>query len=211
MKKIDISYIYKKEHLAKRIITVLIAVICMGLGLSFLVPCTLGTDPYTFMNLTIATNIHWSLGNWQALFNTLVFIFVIIFGMDKIGFGTVFNMILVGYSFDFFTWIWAKLHILDYFESQTVRYVVLLPALVFFIVAAATYMNGDLGVSPYDAIPLIINERLPKVSFTVIRIIYDFTAILIGLLLGGPFQIGTILMAILLGPTVTFVGKKIKF
>lgn len=211
MKKIDLSFIYKKEHLAKRIITVLIAVICMGLGLSFLVPCTLGTDPYTFMNLTIANKIGWSLGNWQALFNTAVFIIVIIFGIEKIGFGTVFNMILVGYSYDFFTWIWTRLHILDYFEAQTVRYAVLIPALIFFIIAAATYMNGDLGVSPYDAIPLIVKDHLPKTSFTTIRICYDFLAILIGLLLGGSFQIGTILMALLLGPAVTFVGKKLKF
>ena len=60
------------------------------------------------MNLAISGRLGMSLGNWQALLNCLLFIIVILWGREYIGFGTLANMFLVGYSIDFFSWVWSK-------------------------------------------------------------------------------------------------------
>ena len=73
----------------------------MGFALSWLLLVDLGTDPCTLLNQTISTRLGISIGNWQALFNTVLLIFVIIFGGRNLGFGTLANMFLVGYSIDF--------------------------------------------------------------------------------------------------------------
>ena len=201
--------LYQKENFLKRLILVILAVILMGFCLSFLVLADLGTDPCTLMNLAISKKLGMSLGNWQALFNCFLFIFVILFGVDQIGFGTLANMFLVGYSLDFFTWLWVKTGIALYFDSAMVRYITFPFALLFFVFVAAVYMDVGLGTSPYDAMPFIISKKLTKIPFRVIRMGYDFLVIFVGWLFGGKVQIATILMALLLGPVISTIGKKL--
>ena len=148
MKEI-IQGFYQKKHFWTRLILVIAAVILMGFALSWLLLVDLGTDPCTLLNQTISTRLGISIGNWQALFNTVLLIFVIIFGGRNLGFGTLANMFLVGYSIDFFSWIWAKVLPADLFTSMGVRIAVLIPALVLFILAASFYMDVDMGTAPY--------------------------------------------------------------
>lgn len=87
MKEI-IQGFYQKKHFWTRLILVIAAVILMGFALSWLLLVDLGTDPCTLLNQTISTRLGISIGNWQALFNTVLLIFVIIFGGRNLGFGT---------------------------------------------------------------------------------------------------------------------------
>lgn len=148
----------------------------------------------------------------QAELNAFLFmlIFVIIFGGRNLGFGTLANMFLVGYSIDFFSWIWAKVLPADLFTSMGVRIAVLIPALVLFILAASFYMDVDMGTAPYDAVSFIISTHLPNVSFRVIRIVYDFVVTAIAVLLGGKLGIVTVLMVITLGPVIEWLGNIMK-
>lgn len=202
---------YQKENFAKRLIIVILAVITMGFALSFLVLVNMGTDPCTSMNLAISAKIGWSLGNWQAFFNIILFLIVISLGCNNIGFGTIANMFLVGYSLDFFSWIWSIILPSGLFSSMVVRVAVLIPALVIFIFAAAFYMSVDLGTAPYDAIAFVIHSKLKnRISFRFLRMGYDITVVIIGCCFGAKIGIVTILMAFLIGPTVTFVGNRLK-
>lgn len=201
--------LYQKENFAKRLVLVIVSVILMGFCLSFLVLSDLGTDPCTLMNLAISQTLGISLGNWQALLNIVLFIFVILWGRDQIGFGTLANMFLVGYSLDFFSWLWVKTGIAAYYDSAMVRYITFPFALLFFVFVAAVYMDVELGTSPYDAMPFIISKKVKKIQFRVIRMGYDFLVIFIGWIFGGKVRLATILMALLLGPVITAVGKKL--
>ena len=178
--KINWKSLYQKEHFVKRLITVIVAVIVMGFALSWLVLVDMGTDPCTLMNLTISSRLGISLGNWQALFNSILFIIVIWKGREHIGFGTLANMFLVGYSLDFFSWLWRQTGVDTYFASNVVRYAVFLPALIIFIIAAAVYMfctSGGSGIESsisdlqmlYPDINIVDGKRLNDVTETDIR------------------------------------------
>lgn len=207
MKKF-IQGMYQKKNFTKRLIVVILAVIIMGFALSWLVLADLGTDPFTSMNLALAERMGMSLGTWQAIFNSVLFIFVIIWGREFIGFGTLANMFLVGYSVDFFSGLW-KIVLPDGLPSSlAVRLAVMIPALAVFVVSAAVYMDVELGTSPYDAIPLMIDKHQKKISFRWLRMIYDFSAIGIGLLVGADIGIMTVLLALTLGPVIALLGEK---
>lgn len=206
MKEI-IKGFYQKKHFWTRLMAVLLAVIVMGFALSWLLLVDLGTDPCTLMNISIAAKIGMSLGNWQALLNVILLVIVLIFGGRNLGFGTLANMFVVGYTIDFFSWLWSRILPEGLFESWVVKIIVLVLALAIFVLAVAVYMNMDMGTAPYDAIPLIISRKLPKISFRIIRMIFDFSVIGIGLLFGGKFGIVTVLMALTLGPVIAWVGK----
>lgn len=202
-----IQGMYQKTHFTKRLIAVILSVIVMGFALSWLVLVDLGTDPCTSMNLAISHKLGMSIGNWQALFNSFLFIFVILWCRENIGFGTLANMFLVGYSLDFFSWLWERVLPEGAFSSMAVRIGVLFPALLLFVLSAAVYMDVELGTAPYDAIPFLISKKLPNVPFRVIRMTFDFTVIVLSLIFGGKVGIVTILMALTLGPVIAWAGK----
>lgn len=189
----------------KRAAFVTVAVILMGFSLSWLDRIGFGTDPCTAFNLAMADKVDLSLGNWQALFNCLLFVGVILWGRDLIGYGTLANMFLVGYSMDFFAWIWRRVIPDAVFESLPMRILILVPALTLFVFAAAVYMDGGLGTSPYDAISFILHRRQSKFSFRVIRCAYDLGVTVAAWLLGGRIGVVTVIMGFTLGPIITYV------
>lgn len=200
---------YTKPNFRRRLVAVILAVITMGFSLSWLVLVDLGTDPCTSMNLAIAEKLGMSIGNWQALLNVILFLFVIFWGRDYIGFGTLANMFLVGYSLDFFSWLWDEILPEGLFGTMAVRIGVLIPALTVFVVAAAVYMDVELGTAPYDAIPLIFSRYHKKIPFRAVRMTYDFLVIVIAVCFGAKIGVVTILMAFTLGPVIALIGEKL--
>ena len=197
----------KGKIFAARMVIVILATILMGFCLSWLLLIDLGTDPCTMMNQAISSKLGISIGNWQAGFNIVLLIIVIIFGERNLGVGTLANMFLVGYSIDFFTWIWKKTLLQEIFTLWYTRAIILIIAIVIFVIAAAVYMDVHMGTAPYDAIPVIISARLKKVPFKIIRMTFDFVVMIIGALFGGSIEIITILMVLGLGPVISAVGE----
>mgnify|MGYP000890736148 CR=1 FL=1 len=193
----------------KRIIAVLISVIFMGLTVSFLIRINFGTDPCSTLNLGVANRLGISFGTWQAIFQGILLMFVFLFDRSEIGWGTLANMFLVGYSSDFFTWLFDQIIPTDILSDLTVRIIVLVPALTIFIISAAFYMAVDLGTAPYDAVVFIIASKIKKVPFRIIRVLWDVTAAAIGFMFGSTLGIVTIVMAFALGPAITAVKNKI--
>ena len=206
-------------NFAKRISFMLPAVILMGVFVSILVEIGWGTDPASFMNLNIASTLGWGLGNTEVLVYGLMLIFTFIFGAQMIGFGTLANMILIGYVIDICRYIWKNIGFAQmiYDGSFTFRIVLFAITLLCFVVVASIYINAQMGVAPYDAMPNIISGWIPKIPFAVIRIFFDLSAVAIGVIAGklNPQGIqgsiiGSILMSLLLGPVISLVGKPLK-
>ena len=212
------THIYRRKNFVPRLLLVLFAVILMGFCLSWLVLCDMGTDPCTMMNLAISDKLGMAIGDWQALMNIVLLIFVIIFGGRNLGFGTLANMFLVGYSLQFFSWLWGI--VLPWccnrwrFHFHDSAICVLFPSLICFIFAAALYMDVDLGTAPYDAVPYIIWNALKKktssIPFRFVRMGFDIFVVIIALIFGGKLGVVTVLMAFVLGPVIEFVGTMLQ-
>lgn len=209
----DITRMKFKSITKKEFIWLIIAVIIMGLCVSFLDKTALGTDPCTTFNLGMSEKIGMSFGNWQALFNCVLFVFVFFFAKNQIGWGTLANMFLVGYSYDFFTWLNSKWIPDEIYTHIGVRVVITIPVLAMFILAASLYIAIQQGTAPYDAFPYIlhntINKRFGKVSFKTVRMGWDIGFCIFGLLLGSKLGIVTILIAFALGPVITYLEKNV--
>ncbi len=195
----------------KKVLITLISVVFMGITLSVLNIVNYGMDSFTYMNVSISSRFGWSLGNWQIILNILMFIPVIMWGRKQIGIGTVFNMVLVGYTVDFCMWIWNKTGFANVLNHMTVKIIAMLIALVIFIFAAAVYMSTDLGTAPFDALPIMFSEKFTNIPFKLIRFVWDLMAVVIGFIFSGRVGIVTLLMVLFLGQTVEFVrGRMFK-
>lgn len=207
----------------------LAAVIMMGITLSVLIEIGWGTDPATFMNYHVAALLGTEdIGFIQIMDYAVLLIFVILFGAQHIGFGSIANMCLIGFVCDFSRWIWNLTGFHQFLAAASMG--VLIPifaaTLLLFVISAAVYMNSELGIAPYDAIPTIISASAKKMPFFAIRIIFDYSAIAIGLLaaffarnnivnpvasfagIGLKTNIfGSACMSLLLGPLISVVGN----
>ncbi len=206
-------------NFGKRLAFMLPAVCLMGFFVSLLIEIGWGTDPASFMNLNIARTIGLGLGTTEVIVYGIMLILTFIFGPQMIGFGTLANMLLIGYIADFFKWVWEKNGFHDYITNAQMlpKTGIFIVILFGFILVAAVYMNAQMGVAPYDALPSIITDGLKKFPYFAVRIVYDFLAVVIGIL-AAQFNpegiqgsiIGSIVMSIFLGPVVQLISKPLK-
>lgn len=193
----------------KRILLSLIAVLGMGISVSFLLFVDMGSDPYTCMNTGISSTLGLTFGTWQALFNVILLGIVYLSDKSQIGWGTVFNMFLVGYTADFVTWLTGLFVDEKVFGVTYIRITVMVAALALFVISAALYMAAGMGVSPYDALGFIIANKLNKIPFRVSRICMDAFFSVVGYLFGSTIGFVTIIIVLTLGPAIQFMKQKI--
>lgn len=206
------DHLFCQPHMARRIPVLVFSVVMMGMCIAFFEKVAVGTDPCTVFNLSIAQNVlHWpNLGTWQLLFNLCLLAVILLMREGRfIGLGSLANMVLVGYSRDFFKPI-VEMLLPGEVESLLVRGGVFLPAMALFLVAVAFYMVVELGTAPYDAVSQIIASHLPKVPFAVIRICFDLAVTLIGWLLGGQVGVFTVASCFFLGPVIQWIAAKFR-
>ena len=194
----------------KRMILMLAGVIIMGICVAFLDLTDFGTDPYSAMNLGLAKITPISFGTWELLLNSILLIVVLFFDKSKLGFGTLGNMVIVGYTKDFVSFLLRRFFGLETIESLFWRITVMLIAVIIFVFAVALYVNAGLGGSAYDALPYVICDGINKkhsVHFRIVRIVFDlvFTAIAFGI--KGEAGIITVIMVFTLGPVIEYVSK----
>ncbi|MDE7051510.1 MAG: hypothetical protein K2O92_01170 [Lachnospiraceae bacterium] len=200
----------------KKVLLMIISVMLMGFCVSLLVLTDMGTDPCSAMNYGVSAKVGMSFGNYQLLLNIVLLVFVFIFDRSLIGAGTIGNMVLVGYTADFFSNnVWDGLLHIPVSLPLVTRICILIPSLILFVTAAACYMNSGCGIAPYDAVSFIINAKLEKALhkenlFKFVRLLFDLCAMLIGVATKGETGIITALMVISLGPAVSYVGELFK-
>lgn len=198
----------KGKNFGKRTAFMLAGVLLMGFSLSFLILADLGTDPFSSLNMGFCKIIDIPFGTVLLTSNLLMFIVVILADYKLIGLGTLGNMVLIGYTSDFFCWIWGKVLPDPAGFSFLTRLLILLPSFAVFAVAAAVYMTCDLGMAPYDAVPFIVTDQLSvkrgkNISFRAIRMAWDALITLLALAFGGTVGVMTVLVILTMGPIVS--------
>lgn len=89
----------------RRAAVMTVGVLFMGFAVAALVLADLGTDPFTTACLAFAARMGWLLGSAELLINAVMFCLVLWQDPHRIGLGTLANMVLVGYTADFFGWV----------------------------------------------------------------------------------------------------------
>ena len=197
--------------LPRRIVMALVGMAIAGLAIGFFKRAFFGVDPFQCFCNGLNQVIPIGFGTLYMLINAVLLLIDFFLDRHYIGISTFINLFLVGYAAEFSEKTLATL-----FGELAMpgRILFLIIGIVVSCIAAALYYTADLGVSTYDAIPLHIADRKPRLfgkilPFRVIRIISDLICVGIGLLLGFMPGIGTVITALFMGPLITFFRKTI--
>lgn len=200
-----ISLISRKDG-AKRIAIMFMSILLMGFAVSVFSYSGMGVDPFTALNMSISEKLGIGFGFLQMCVNGAILVFVALASKKLISLGTVVNMIGVGYVCEFFTGIYNQ--ILPEENPFIVRLLLMAVGVVLLSLSASLYFNCDLGVSPYDALGFVMEEKT-KLKYKWCRVATDLTCTAVAFLLGGPIGIGTVVTAFFMGPVVSLCDNTI--
>lgn len=193
----------------KSIFLMLLGTVLISISISIFRLINFGTDPLTCMNLGLADFFNTSFGNIQIIISIIFLILIFFTYKEKIGIGTLANMLLLGYTSDFI------LKLLEYSIGQSLnlslRILLLAIAIILCCFGVALYMESNTGAGAYDTLGVVIEKlSYKKLSFRSARIITDVSCLVVGFLLHSVIGITTVIMATLTGPLIQFFRKKIK-
>lgn len=176
-----------------------IVLVSLGVALTIKAPM-IGVGSWDVLHIGLSDTIGLSIGTWSILIGLLI-LTIDSFVMKRLPkLGTIFDMVVTGVFIDIF------LHLLPSFDTLTAQ--VMMFSLGFFLLAfgCGMYIIGNIGVGPRDMFMLLL---VNKVGWSVqkTRTLIEVTVALIGLILGGPLGVGTVIMALGLGPIIQWSMK----
>ncbi len=203
------------ERFSKRLFMTIAGTVICAFAVGFFKCALFGVDPFQ----SFAQGIHvsfvekfMSYGTYYMLISFVLLIADLFLDKSYIGIATLINLFLTGYIVDFSVW-----GIKCFLPSPNIpqRAVMLVIGVVVMCFASSLYMTSNLGVSVYDAIPIVISEK-KKLPFKFCRIGTDLICVLIGaasLYFSGNkvfelLGIGTIITAFFMGPLIEFFNNK---
>ena len=201
----------KDGLLARRIAMAAVGMALAGVAVGLFKRAMFGVDPYQAFANGLANVIPIRFGTLYMLVNALQLVVVFFLDRHYIGISTLINLFLLGYVAEY-----TELGLARWLGEPTLvgQVAFLIVGIVLSCFAAALYYTADLGVSTYDAIPLHISDRKPRLMgrvmpFRAIRIISDLICTGIGAALGAPVGLGTVITALFMGPLIAFFRRTV--
>lgn len=207
----------KDKLMKKRIIMCVMGVIICGVSVGFFKFAALGVDPFQSFMGGLDALIPIEFGTLYMIANICLLLFSLIADRHYIGLATIINLTLLGYiaqyTLEFLQYIFPE-------ASIAGQWIFMIIGTVLSCFAASLYFVADLGVSPYDAIAVIIANTWKIGKFKYVRIISDFTCVAIGTILyfiatkgvtglTAIVGIGTIVTAFFMGPLIDMFSEKV--
>lgn len=187
-----------------RLLILLVGLTIAHLGVTLFLLSDLGADPFNVLVQGLFRLSESALG-WSVLSHgrvhiavcLLIILLLLIVDRSYVRLGTLVCMALGGPIIDMFSLLLSPLFAL--MSSPVPRYLMLALGCVILAFGMTMVIRSEAGTGPNDLVAVVLSDKLKK-KFSILRVIVDFSFVLIGALLGGIFGPGTLICAFLVGP-----------
>lgn len=166
-----------------------------GIAIAMLIHANLGTNPWVMLTVALANRFTLSVGTWTMIVGLTVLAIAVAM-RERIGWGTLGNILFIGPWTDLFLWLIPSVT-----DNWPLQIGMLLIAIFIIGMATGIYIGVDAGAGPRDTLMLAVQQKTGW-SLRRSRSTIELCVFVAGWLLGGPFGIGTIIIALLVGPAV---------
>jgi uncharacterized membrane protein YczE len=173
-------------------------VFLFALGIVFILESKLGLSPWDVLNQGLAKHTPLSFGMANVSVGLCVLFLAWALG-GKPGLGTVVNAVGVGTFIQGLTSVDALTRLSA--QPLGVRVVMLVGGIAIVGLGSAFYIAGDFGAGPRDTLMLVGARRTGR-RIGVVRATLELCALVVGIVLGGTFGVGTVAFALGIGPTI---------
>jgi uncharacterized membrane protein YczE len=179
--------------LPRRVRRLLTGLVAMGGGIGLMAEAGLGLGPWDVLHQGLALRTGLSLGS----LNIAVGVGVLLLWLplrQRPGIGTVLNVLVIGLVVD------LTLALLPEAEHLAVRVPAMLAGVVLKGVGSGLYIGAGLGPGPRDGLMTGVAARGHSVRS--VRTALEVTVLVLGWALGGTVGVGTVVLALAIGPLV---------
>ena len=176
-----------------------------ALGIIFALKANIGYAPWEVFHVGLSSVTGISLGLITILVGLAVVV-ITAFLKEKLGLGTILNMIFIGIVIDIINW----LDIIPKATNMVPGIIMLIAGLFIIALGSYFYMGSAFGAGPRDSL-MVALTRMTKLPVGVCRAIIELTVMIIGWLLGGMVGIGTVISVFATGFCIQVTFKLLKF
>lgn len=193
------------KYSPKQFIKVIIGLFIFAVGIVLTINANLGLAPWDIFHQGLAKTIGITMGSANILAAVFIVILDVVLGQN-IGWATLMNMILFGTFIDLI----MLNNLLPIASSFTSGVIFILVGLLVQGYGCYIYVSEGIGIGPRDGLMFVLTEKTGK-SVRLIKSLIEIIAVIAGVVLGGRFGIGTIILAIAGGPIFQFAFRTVKF
>jgi uncharacterized membrane protein YczE len=192
-------------HLLRKMPSLLLGLLLFALGVVANLYSGLGMSPWGVFQYGIARNIPLTFGQVSQIVGLAVLLLGWALGFPP-GLGTLANMFFIGFFIDLI----MGLGLIPEPGDIIGQFAMLIVSIALIGVASLFYLRVQLGAGPRDGLMVGLVSRLDR-PVSHVRIAIEGTVLVLGYILGGPVGIGTLINALLLGPSVQLAFRLGRF
>lgn len=174
-----------------------------GTGEAMLVDAALGNAPWTVLAQGISVRTGIAIGLATFLISVVVLLMWIPL-RERPGLGTIANAVIIALALQ------VMIGVLPTPESTGWRLAQVIGGIALVGLGSGLYLTTNLGPGPRDGLMTGLHERT-GIAVTPVRLSIEIVVLAAGWILGGTVGVGTVLFALLIGPSVGYglrvVGK----
>ena len=168
-----------------------------GAAVAVMLEARIGVDPWSTLHEGLSLRTGLSFGRISQLIGAALIAWSWWAFRVRPGVGTLFNMLTVGPWVD----VLREQTLVPWMTGLVGGVIQFLLGILLLGVATAVYLGARLGAGPRDGFVMGLSRRVEK-SLRSSRIGVEIVVLAVGAALGGPIGLGTVLFALLMGPTM---------
>ncbi|HHW99514.1 MAG TPA: hypothetical protein GX738_07815, partial [Firmicutes bacterium] len=176
-----------------------------SLGIALTLNAQIGYAPWDVFHAGLASTLGISIGTASVSVGLVIIILTVLL-REKVGLGSLGNMVLVGVQLDLI----LGLQVLPVADNLVLGIGMLIAGLFIIALASYYYIGSGFGAGPRDSLMVAVT-RITGLPVGLCRGAIELAALLCGWWLGGMVGIGTVISAFLTGPIVQLTFKLLKF
>ena len=162
-----------------------------------------GTNAWNTLSLGLVETTGISFGT-AGLIISFIVIGIDVIGKGKIGFGTLMNAVIISIFADI---LLNTLTFIPVAPNNIVGALYTLIGQTVISFATILYMKPALGCGPRDTLMVIVGRKFPNAPIGTVKFGLEIAVLVVGIVLGAPFGIGTVLVMALQAAIFQFVCR----
>jgi uncharacterized membrane protein YczE len=183
------------QRLVRRTVQLFAGLVLYGVSMALMIRSGLGLTSWDVFHQGVAEATGLTFG-WVVILVGIPVLLLWIPLRQRVGFGTVANLVVIGFVAD------GTLAVLPDGHGLPARITLLIAGIGLNGLSSGLYIGARLGPGPRDGLMTGIVDRFPRLSVRLVRTGIEVTVLAVGFLLGGTAGIGTLAYALSIGPLV---------
>ena len=198
------------KKLAAGIIRLMGGFFLLSLGIVLNCQAGLGLAPWDVLSQGLSRILSPMTMGQASMASGLVILLFDVLVRERIGVGSVLNMIFIGTFIDLLNAVNGRLGLIPAAENLWTGLLLLALSFPFMAVGMYLYMSPRLGAGPRDSMMVAIKRRTP-VPVGVCRMVIEAAVLVVGWLMGGTVGIGTVVLVLGNGPAMQLCFRLFRF